>query len=606
MVFALWFAWHVGEPQINAFLNEHRYQLEFLILFVLCSVFVFSFVTYQLFQRQTQIDNLIDDFNLLGISKDQDEIEERYNRSYNITTYILFVIIAVFTTIFGVSLFFWAPQTSALISADTLQAMRYGFVGAYLFASSLVYRRYRDSDLQPTVYLYCALVLFAGLAFNYVVFQMISQIAGAVDVTQITGASGPSNGAEAGILAIVAFALGYFPYLAVRWIQQIPVPILSLTQRRSDALPLSLIDGISDLHEARLRDEGIDNIQNLNSAPLADLLINTRFSAQQVIEWIDQAALYSYLERSEIESFRRSAVRTLSDFLDAWEDYYLAWDRSSTQPILSSQKITETDLDPLKTLREQRATQFQTTAERLDLLYKTVRLGPNVHYIRYYWAAAQSASEAFRQKSLEIHYQLTQLYYRVPTSARPYVERLLTDLTANAQTAGGGGGWGAASSQADNSYSLTNSALEAAKNGDFANAEKLYTEALNSDPYNLMALNNLAYLYADQPQFNRDPRYLQLALNLANKAIEYTWSSDIAYATHLDTLATVKIRLAQLEIDQARRKTLLDEAERHLKDAQALPIEQRTAANVQAVDQHLKEIEGLRLMVNGAQPAPTP
>ena len=41
--------------------------------------------------------------------------------------------------------------------------MRYGFVGAYLFAILWVYRRHTTRDLQPYVYLQCTLTIIGGL-----------------------------------------------------------------------------------------------------------------------------------------------------------------------------------------------------------------------------------------------------------------------------------------------------------------------------------------------------------------------------------------------------------------------------------------------------------
>src|SRR5690606_33910251 len=127
------------------------------------------------------------------------------------------------------------------------------------------------------------------------------------------------RGITAGLLDVLSFALGFFPLLATQWLTRLAYSALRQNERRSDQLPLDLIDGISSLHEVRLRDYGIDNLQNLAAVEIPRLLINTRFGAQQVIDWIDQALLYLHLDPGEIASFRNAKIRTVTDFTDTWE-----------------------------------------------------------------------------------------------------------------------------------------------------------------------------------------------------------------------------------------------------------------------------------------------
>jgi hypothetical protein len=117
--------------------------------------FPISALAYQVFQRETQIKELQKEFELLGIvSRSGDdaslsrepspEVKERYNRAYHPMNFVLQSTVVVLLTMLGMSLFFWPPETGPgkLFDANTLQAMRYGFLGAYLFSAQLVYRRY--------------------------------------------------------------------------------------------------------------------------------------------------------------------------------------------------------------------------------------------------------------------------------------------------------------------------------------------------------------------------------------------------------------------------------------------------------------------------------
>ena len=60
-------------------------------------------------------------------------------------------------------------------------------------------------------------------------------------------------------------------------------------------LPLSQIDGLSVWHEARLDEEDIENVPNMATADIVDLMLNTKISPNRIINWIDQAMLLMVL-----------------------------------------------------------------------------------------------------------------------------------------------------------------------------------------------------------------------------------------------------------------------------------------------------------------------
>ena len=77
-------------------------------------------------------------------------------------------------------------------------------------------------------------------------------------------------------------------------------------------LSLDNIEGISVQHKERLIEIGIDNAQNLATASLTDLLINTPFGARQLLDWIGQAKLLVYV-KSDIEKLRQVGIRSVFD-----------------------------------------------------------------------------------------------------------------------------------------------------------------------------------------------------------------------------------------------------------------------------------------------------
>jgi hypothetical protein len=354
-----------------------RYELleETAIIFPLVALFPFSYLAYVTFQRPIRIQRLKRDFELLAARWD----EGLYQQSQGFWNFALHIILTILMTIVGAMVFFLPVfgvkplELSTIgLTDEVLRAMRFGFLGAYLFSGQLVYRRYTTYDLQPYVYMYCSLSIFAGLVINFAAFQTIYGISTRPEAIE---------GLGGGLLDVMAFALGFFPLLAVQWLTRIAYTALGQAQRRSDALRLDLIDGISQFHEVRLRDNGIDNVQNLASVDIPFLLINTTFSAQQVIDWVDQAILYLYLEPSDIESFRRGRIRTVSDFRDMWGPLVL--------PELEMRPDENATVDPalqqLRSTREDKALQLQTNTQQLDLLYHATDRGPNLHYIVNYW-----------------------------------------------------------------------------------------------------------------------------------------------------------------------------------------------------------------------------
>jgi len=604
-----------GRGQLGAFLSGDGNRGAVVVIFALASFFPISAIAYQLFQRDTQIDRLESDFCLLGIDIPErykvgihptaeeyhDYIQDVYKRSYDPWNYVIHCTLAALVAVLGLTLFFGPPVTTgsdALLDVNTLQAMRYGFIGAYIFSFQLVYRRYRTLDLQPAIYMYCTFTLIAGLAFNYVALEAISDLAG----SQATQAA---TGLGAGILAIVAFSLGYFPHLAIRWFDQVAHTALGMGQRRANELPLGLIDGISQLHETRLRDEGIDNVQNLASAPIGDLLINTRFSAQQLIEWVDQAALYLYLDPNEIVSFRRGGARCISDLFDRWGLYYVK--KVEKDKYLTTKGVDPDGLlgeprpikKPLRDARKERAPEFQSTPERLDAVYCATREGPNIAYIENYWRNSKilvkQALDAFLNEAVEAGRKegRKDFYEEVGEAGTGgLVPEKLKSMWGDEE-------WHEGAETAD---AMLGHARVAAAFEDFDEAIATYRRIIEQYPHHSRARNGLAWLYADElPKDRLEEKHLDEAVKSAEEAIRLakTQEDEEAIPSYLDTLAKAKIELARRKTDSKEKEHLLDEAEQHLREAEAVPETQKWTSNPLAVRAHLREIADMRQTIAG-------
>ena len=82
--------------------------------------------------------------------------------------------------------------------------------------------------------------------------------------------------------------------------------------------PLSDLDGLDIWYESRLLEEGIEDIQNLATADLVDVMLNTRIPVDRLVDWVDQSLLYLHLSKdttkdgeSDRDKLRRFGIRPL-------------------------------------------------------------------------------------------------------------------------------------------------------------------------------------------------------------------------------------------------------------------------------------------------------
>ena len=157
----------------------------------------------------------------------------------------------------------------------------FAFLGAYFFSLQLLIRRFVRKDLGPNAYVSVALRILLAMIGIWVANQ-------AVDFTAL-------KLSDTTKLAF-AFAIGVFPSIAweliigvVKRIPGIPWALPNLKQ----GLDLSELDGLTIWHETRLEEEDIENVANMASADIVDLFLNTRFSANRIIDWVDQSILYT-------------------------------------------------------------------------------------------------------------------------------------------------------------------------------------------------------------------------------------------------------------------------------------------------------------------------
>ena len=167
--------------------------------------------------------------------------------------------------------------------------VRFAFLGAYFFALQLLFRRYVRRDLRASAYVSVALRMILAVIGIWVVVEAV-----AMAPTSFVASDAQKHSVEK-FLLVLAFVIGVFPRVAWQVIQSaikrfgsVIVPSLE-TQ-----LPLRDLDGLTVWHEARFEEEDIENIPNMATADLVDLFINTRFPPDRLIDWVDQAILFTH------------------------------------------------------------------------------------------------------------------------------------------------------------------------------------------------------------------------------------------------------------------------------------------------------------------------
>jgi hypothetical protein len=160
-----------------------------------------------------------------------------------------------------------------------------GFLGMYFFAINMVFRRYVRADLTPKTY--------ANITVRMLVtFVLVWSIDALPEFSNDT------------LLYPLAFIIGVFPEEGLRLIRDLARNAIKqiTANRRKDGgknndekYPLTDLEGLNHYDQARLLEEGIENIENLAHHDLVELLAYTRIPTPRLVDLFDQAILYLHL-----------------------------------------------------------------------------------------------------------------------------------------------------------------------------------------------------------------------------------------------------------------------------------------------------------------------
>ena len=207
--------------------------------------------------------------------------------------------------------------SQVLITNDT--PALYSFLGAYFFSVQMLYRRYIRNDLRVSAYVSVSLRIILAVIGTWVATVSL----GLLSADPIA----PS------ILLLLGFTIGVFPPIAWQLIRSglSKVPFLSrpLVPSMQSNMPVGDLDGLTIWHESRLEEEDIENVPNMATADLVELFLNTKLPPERIIDWVDQAILYTLIGKESDDDksdhadtkarLQRYGVRSASTLVAAHE-----------------------------------------------------------------------------------------------------------------------------------------------------------------------------------------------------------------------------------------------------------------------------------------------
>jgi len=223
----------------------------------------------------------------------------------------------------------------------------YAFVGVFVFNLGTMIRRLYLADISEQVFWGAVNRLLLSMGLAMVIMK-----------------SGLQNwGPE------FYFSIGFLANIVLDWLLEKALKLLNVTQPRQDELPLQMVRGINIWKAYRLEEEGIDNVQNLATADVVDLVVRTHYSARTLIDWIDQSIVLSRLTTDQVKTLTSQGMA-----ISAIELAAAAPESNNGNLTFANALASRLNVDPI------------LMAATLDRLYED-------EYVRSLWKLWQSGME---------------------------------------------------------------------------------------------------------------------------------------------------------------------------------------------------------------------
>jgi hypothetical protein len=210
--------------------------------------------------------------------------------------------------------------------AQTIFTGVIAFFSAYVWIIWRMIVRINANDMSPITYYFfsvriLAATLVAGIA------RHVIEIAGLRELVYSVGFI-PDTKLPYG-LAILGFLIGWNPKL---WIDDLidkiwsniksKVPFQRWPENQSmpERMPLTIIQGILEDKEERLKENDIDNCQQLASENPILMWMRTPYNIYLICDWVAQAQLYRLVGSESFRSLQENGIRNVFSYLTLISD----------------------------------------------------------------------------------------------------------------------------------------------------------------------------------------------------------------------------------------------------------------------------------------------
>ncbi len=208
------------------------------------------------------------------------------------------------------------------------------FLGAYIWGLKFLFHRYAQNDILPIVYF--------SLGFRMIFASLIALVAFNATDALLGGQS--DSAIPLNIWPTLAFLIGMFPQRGLYWISS-KLPFISSAQHPATRnAPLEMIEGLSSNDILRLDELGIENCYDLASIDFIPLILETPYSARQVVDWILQAKLCSYFGESVVD-LRKYGIRHITQLASIRNEAELKAIAEETSVTFYALKMAQQSLD---------------------------------------------------------------------------------------------------------------------------------------------------------------------------------------------------------------------------------------------------------------------
>ena len=298
-------------PSFFANLSDLSFLSRFVMVSIVSGFIPLTAISFFWFMRKKKQQDFEKNMREMGITSSR-RVQDTYSfANYFLPVMFAFTICLLASSFFIYTEFFvknlkdsllltggaYGNEDNTAIINQSLVVLGFAFFGAFIWSAQNIIRRLVAYDLSPSVY-YSAGI---RIILSCLVALVFSFLLGEGSYFQLDTS-----------IAVIAFLAGMFPQRILNSMINFYKDWLNPDRMNTEDLSLYKIEGMSMAHKERLEEIGIDNAQNLATASLTKLLIETPYEARQILDWIGQAKLLCYAKK-DMDKLRSVGIRSIFD-----------------------------------------------------------------------------------------------------------------------------------------------------------------------------------------------------------------------------------------------------------------------------------------------------